>query len=182
MLRRSSAAALLLFTGLASGRAVDAPRVPRNDPPSSLDPGPTGKVKLSHENRRAVSCAAQRNKKNEITCKVERVDADSATTLVLHPIAPARIAVKDKRPNVTVSFASQVGKQEKTLELGVGDWEIEWPGHDKFPRFRIHEGDDFLIKLRTDTGKCKKQKDECVLSTRDSSRECTVPDPHRPPG
>ena len=48
----------------------------------------------------------------------------------LHPVPAARITVKDKRQNIAINLASQRGRQERTLELGFGEWEVEWSGLD----------------------------------------------------
>ena len=161
--------------------AVDAsvsPRSPRNDPPNSFDPGAKGKLKISHEHRRALSCSAKREK-NQVVCNAERRDADSATSLVLHPIPSARITAKDKRQDMTVNFGSQRGRQEKALELGFGEWEVEWSGLDARPRFRVDSTDEFEVELRTLTGKCKKSNDECLLEPNAASKECNIPSGRR---
>jgi len=152
--------------------------VPALDPPNSLDPGPKGKVRFEHDHQRAIACTAQREGKQS-SCRADRQPADSATQLVLRPLPPARITVKDRRQNVELVFSSQVGRQDRTLELGAGDWEVDWPGYDKRPHFRVRPGDEFDIPLRTLSGSCKRARDECVLETATIARECSVPDGQR---
>jgi len=167
---------LLVGTPAALGLAAQSinPRSPSNGPPNSFDPGAKGKLKLSHEHRRAIGCSAKREK-NETVCTADRRDGDSATSLVLHPIPPARITAKDRRQDLPVTFSSQRGRQEKTLELGFGEWEVEWSGLDARPRFRVDSADEFEVALQTLTGRCKKSNDECVLEPNASSKECNIP-------
>jgi hypothetical protein len=169
MVLRLSIALLTAALGVGASQ-----RSPSNDPPSSFDPGAKGKLKISHEHRRALACSATREK-NETVCIAERRDADSATSLVLRPIPPPRITAKDKRQELTVNFASQRGRQERTLELGAGEWAVEWSGLEARPHFRVESADEFEVKLRTLTGKCKKSKDECVLEPTAASKECEIP-------
>jgi hypothetical protein len=168
----------LSLIALGTALGLVGPRSPRHEPPNSLDPGAKGKLKLSHEHRRALACTAKREK-NEVICTADRRDADSATSLTLLPIRPARIAVKDKRQTVTVNFSSQRGRQEKTLDLGFGEWEVEWSGLEPRPRFRVESADEFEVELRTLTGKCKKSNDECVLEPGAASKECKIPSGRR---
>jgi hypothetical protein len=179
MLPRFCCAAVMLGASLAS--AVPAERASlakTTEPPSSISPKPSGKLKFSHEHRRVLSCSAERSGPNP-SCREKRADADSATSLVLRPIAPPRLPAKLKRQSVTVSFGSQVGRQEKDVELGAGDWQIEWPGYEHRPTFKVEPGDGFEIKLRSRSGACKKAGPECVLSTAGTAKECTIPDQRR---
>ncbi len=99
-----------------------------DDPPSSLEPGaPRGKIRFFHVHKKAVACSFAK-KADKPTCKASRELADSATTLKLRPVSDSRaINGGDKRQTVTLALPGQHARVEKRIELGVGDWEVEWP-------------------------------------------------------
>jgi hypothetical protein len=177
MLRFGSVLALIV--GALAFKPATEP-LPSGDPPSSLDPAPKGKVRLSHERLRAVACAFAREKDRPV-CRAQRAQIDSLTTLVLHPIGKVHIGrPKDKRQRVTVVFGSRIGRQEQIVELGAGEWEVEWDGYGKRPRFRVVASDEFEIKLSTLKGACSKSSQECVLDASVTSKDCAIPETQRP--
>ena len=153
--------------------------VPIDDPPSSLEPGaPRGKVRFFHVNKKAVSCEAKA-KAQKTVCRASRELADSATTLKLRPVSDSRtISGNDKRQTVTLSLPSQHARVDKRIELGVGDWEIDWAERSKHERFRVGDGDEYDISLRTLTGSCKKKQDLCALDTEPKHYKVVVPVAH----
>jgi hypothetical protein len=169
---------LATVTGVLAFGAPVAERVRGGNPPNSFGPGSTGKVRFSHERLRTVECASARAK-DQLICRSEHAQMDSATTLVLHPIASAGPSPKDKRMRVTVAFGNRMGRQERARDLGAGKWEIEWDGYSRRPRFRVAGGDDFEITLRTLKGTCAKSGRECVLDTAATKKDCAIPEAHR---
>jgi hypothetical protein len=151
-----------------------------DDPPSSLDPGaPRGRIHFTHAHDRVVACREQR-KDGALTCRDTREPAGAALTLQLHPIADSRtISGEDKRQAVSVSLVGDDGRAEKRVVLGVGDWEIEWAGRPRREAFRVLDGDDYKIKLRTVSGECRKRDDECRLVPEARVQEVSVPKAHR---
>jgi hypothetical protein len=150
MLSASILAAILGLPLVSSGS---------QEPPSSLDPGQHGTVNLSHTAKRVKACAFNKQRQ---TCTAEKESVDSSTSVTLTPIADAQIATKDKRETVVVHLGKEGGVAQK-LQLGVGVWEIAWPGKQEKDRFFVAENDEFDVKLVTQVGSCKKDQDRCAL-------------------
>lgn len=142
------------------------------EPPSSLEPMRHGTVNLSHEARRVTACTAK-VEPQKTTCVATRQAADSTTKLTLKPVAGGDPTAKDRREAREISLPKDT--QAQKLELGVGVWEIEWPGRSDKDRFFVAEHDEFDVKLRTEIGACKKQKDECRLKTDSTSLTVNIP-------
>ena len=162
-----SAIALLVAGPLLAG-VRPAPSV---DPPSSLEPGaPRGVVGLSHDRVRIKACTLDTSKPDK-KCNETRASAEATASVTLHPVGRRRIAGPDPRKPVTVS----VGRQSKSLELDVGVWELEWPGHAKRDRFEVDEGVEFAVKLSSVQGRCRLEKNECTLDAGAISRKVEIP-------
>ena len=140
------------------------------EPPSSLEPGQRGTVNLSHAAVRVVSCAL--NKK--LTCSAAKQGVDSSATVSLNPIPDAQITSKDKRESVQVSLPKEGGVAQK-LVLGMGVWEVAWPGRIEKDRFFVAENDEFDVKLTTQIGTCKKVKDACSLKADQTHLQVKIP-------
>jgi hypothetical protein len=162
-----SALAVLLAAPLVAA-IKPAPSV---DPPSSLEPpGPRGTVALSHDGSRVKSCTLD-TKAEKQKCTETRAALESATSIVLHPAGKRSVAGPDPRKPVSLSC----GRQKKEVELEVGIWELEWPGHAKRERFEVEDGLEFGIKLSTTQGRCRLQKNECSLVADAISRKVEIP-------
>ncbi|MFO0571676.1 MAG: hypothetical protein U0263_38970 [Polyangiaceae bacterium] len=141
------------------------------EPPSSLDPGQRGTVNLSHAATRVVACSLNKQKQ---TCTADKEPADSSSTVTLSPIITAQITGKDKREPVQVSLPKDGGVPQK-LVLGVGVWEVVWPGRSERDRFFVAENDEFDVKLSTQIGTCKKAKDTCNLRADQTQLQVKIP-------
>lgn len=145
--------------------------------PDSLEPGPRGRVRVTHRHRKIVQCRT-RGKAPKLKCRSTREDADVETKLSIKPIPDPSVAERDQRQPVEVTFPSQLQRGEKWLELPVGTWEVVW--QDTAPkRFEVRDEDEFKIWLRTVTGACKPEKKECVLHPGEQSRRVVIPRRHR---
>jgi hypothetical protein len=143
------------------------------EPPSSLEPMRRGTVSLSHEANRVTACTPK-VAEQKLTCVSTRQAADSTTTLTLKPVAGEDVTNKDRREAQQIALPKESGQVQK-LELGVGIWEIEWPGRVEKDRFFVAENDEFAVKLRTEIGTCKKVKDECRLKSDQTQLEVKIP-------
>ena len=149
---------------------------PEGDPPSSLEPGaPRGKVRVTHRNRKIRSCYLHKKKSGKLRCRSRREDAPSGATVAIHPVNADGVSEDDGRAPVTVDFPNDAGRQQKWLELAVGDWEVRW-GPKPYKRFRVSDGDEFKVWFRTVTGKCVlgKKTRECTLSPSDRSQRVVI--------
>jgi hypothetical protein len=164
--------AVLLFAG---GIRANPGQAPEADPPSSLEPAdPRGEILFSHRHRRVAGCEVER-KRDKSTCRARERDADSATSLTLRPVLTRRLTGEDRREQIRIDFPSERGRLTQRHSLGVGDWEIDWPGHANRDRFRVDDGDAYEIRLRSISGKCRLVREACSLVTRASSRQVAIP-------
>lgn len=163
----------LKATILAAVVAMPLVSAAGQEPPSSLEPVRRGTVNISHEARRVTACTAK-VEQQKTSCVATRQAADSSTTLTLKPVSEGDVATKDRREAQHVALPKEGGQVQK-LELGVGIWEVEWPGRSEKDRFYVAEHDEFAVKLRTDIGACKKQKDECRLKADQTQLEVNIP-------
>lgn len=160
-----------LFTSFfLAGSAMSL--VPAEKPPSSLGEAQTGRVTFTHTSQRVVACNAK-GKGKDLKCRSDRVSLDATTSVTLHPTPSAEVADKDKRQPVSIGLPKTSGPVEVSLAAGV--WEIDWPGRNESDRFFVGAGDEFGIRLATQSGICKKQKDECILATDHSAQRVTIP-------
>ncbi|MBE7485143.1 MAG: hypothetical protein HS104_34895 [Polyangiaceae bacterium] len=164
---------VLKATILAAIVALPLVSAAGQQPPSSLEPLRRGTVSLSHEATRVTACTAK-VEQQKLSCVPTRQAADSSTTLTLKPVAGNDVASKDRREAQQVALPKD-GTQVQKLELGVGIWEIEWPGRSEKDRFFVAERDEFAVKLRTEIGACQKAKDECRLKTDRTQLTVNIP-------
>jgi hypothetical protein len=163
---------VLKSTILATILAVPLVSAAGQEPPSSLEPQRMGHVTLSHQARRVTACVAK--PANKSGCSATRQAVDSATSLVLRPVVAADVASKDRREPQKIALPKD-GATPRKLDLGVGIWEIEWPGRNDKDRFFVAEHDEFAVKLRTDIGTCSKVKDECRLKADQTRLTVSIP-------
>ncbi|MFO0565133.1 MAG: hypothetical protein U0263_05695 [Polyangiaceae bacterium] len=140
-------------------------------PPSSLEAERSGKVLLSHVAKRITECTAS-SKDGKLVCSANRESVDPATSVMLEPVPDGSVSRKDRREARTLTLPKE-GKANVTL--GVGTWEVAWPGRVERDRFYVAEGDEFAIELRTEVGACKKVKNECRLKTDQTKLEVKIP-------
>ena len=139
------------------------------DPPSSLEPSDArGTVALSHQERRVVSCKAEKK-----GCADSREKLGGTASIALHPIVNPDLTKPDPRKSVTLTL----GAQPKSLELRVGTWELEWPGHAKRRRFQVVEGAALPIRLSTTRGECRRTGTRCTLRSDAVTRRIEVGSP-----
>ncbi len=152
---------LLTILSLGAGSLFFAS--PKEQPPSSLEHSRTAQVTFAHVAKRVIACGAK-GKGKDLKCEAEHASADATTSLTLSPVGNASVSGKDKREPVTLSFPKTSGQPIK-VALGPGVWEMAWPGRNKHDRFVVAEGDEVGIRLVTEAGACKRQKDDCILTT-----------------
>ena len=145
--------------------------------PGSLDPVRTGAVSFIHDARRVVACSAK-VEQNKTTCIATRQIADASTSLTLRPVASGDVTAKDTREAVQFKLPKESGYVQK-LDLAVGTWELDWPGHSDKDRFFVADRDEFAVKLSTEIGACVKNKTECRLKTDRTRLEVKIPNRSR---
>jgi hypothetical protein len=160
-----SLTAIVLGGGLALPLAS-----PGQKPPSSLEPVHRGVVSFSHDAKRVVACNAKRDG-GILVCLGQREPTDAATELELRPISQSTLVGQDKREQVHVA----VNRDPRRVELGIGLWEIDWPGRNQHDRFYVADADEFGIGLRTEVGSCKKAGKDCALKTDETVLEVKIP-------
>lgn len=144
--------------------------VPVEKPPSSLQPQ-AGRVAFSHSSQKTIGCTSK-GKGKDLKCSPELTNIDRGATITLHPVRGAGVSDKDARQTVNVSLP---GSAPVEVPLSRGVWELEWSGRSERDRFYVGGGDELSITLSTVLGACKKQKDECLLSTEGTSRKVNIP-------
>jgi hypothetical protein len=146
--------------------------VPTEKPPSSLEPTQSGRVTFTHTSERVIGCSAK-GKGKDLKCVADKAASDASTSLVLRPSSSSQVAEKDKRQPVTVSLPASPRPVEITLGSGV--WEIDWSGRSERERFYVGGGDSFNIGLASESGSCKRQKDDCLLATDKTTHKVAIP-------
>ena len=96
-------------------------------PPSSLEPSVKHRVvSVAHRHQRVKSCTDAA--RAAPACRPVLEDADSATAVTLRRLGKVPNTA-DNPSAVVVSFETRKGRQEQSVELALGGWVVDWPGH-----------------------------------------------------
>jgi hypothetical protein len=136
--------------------------------------GKPGKIKLSHEARKVVSCEKV-VEEGEAECRpASREPAKSGAKVKINPLK------EDESPSeasaLSVELDNQVGQQSRVIEIGAGKWELVWQGATILrDKFFVDAGDEFDIALQTDIGVCRLKGDQCSLDTEKRQQSIEIP-------
>ena len=167
----------------AAALAAESPgRKPRERPPSSLEPGEVrGKVVLTHDHQRVVSCRGV-SKRGRVSCQEEQEASEIGTSLQLRPVDPSgKLSKADRRVTVDVKLADAPNPQEQEVELAAGCWEVQWSHFTERARFVLADGDELSIGLFTVSGACQRVRARCVVAPATVKRRVQIPERHRVP-
>lgn len=143
-------------------------------PPSSLEPSVKKRsVRVSHRHQRIRSCVALGEAPGFITCSPRLEDADSATTVTFNP-TNATVSSASERRAVVLQFGTQVGRQDRSVELALGSWSIDWPGARAAKHLDISIKSAPTVALRTLSGRCDRTRTGCAVTAGTVSQRITV--------
>ena len=138
-------------------------------PPSSLQPSPRPQpsnlkrtVRVSHRSQRVRKCDVLKTR-DEFSCAPQLEETDSATTVTFRHVAPPDSTADSASDAVVVSFPNHVGLQEQNTGLVLGQWDVEWPGERALKRMQIGDHSELSVALKTTSGRCEMQHDQCRL-------------------
>jgi hypothetical protein len=117
-------------------------------------------VTVVHRHRAIRECAFNASSG---VCTGPELDADTATTVRFEPVGVAKAAPKPSRRFIELSFSRQLGIQERTINLTVGDWLIDWSGAATIARLRVTTAARPSVTLVTSTGRCRVRDGRCQL-------------------
>jgi hypothetical protein len=137
-------------------------------------------VTVSHNHWKLTACNAH-HASGRLVCRAQKIEADAALSLQLRPVRTPELVGKDPRRRVSVAVPGGISPESVTVRLRAGTWEIDWPGHKAHERFLVGDGDEFRIRLVTDTGRCRRVKRSCRLTPGKTDRSVKIPDAHRAP-
>jgi hypothetical protein len=133
------------------------------EPPSSLEPeGKTRNVRLSHRHRRVVSCEESK-KAGTSGCIPTFKEADSATRIRLLRLFQ-RISSVTSDNAVVVDFPSEVGRQQRSVPLRLGRWQIDWGSSVGPNLFSVSADFAPEIVLETRSGECQALDSGCRVT------------------
>jgi hypothetical protein len=158
--------------------AGDAPATAGKDEPAEQKPARAlkpGKIKLSHEARRVVSCEKV-VEDDEAVCKpATREPAKSGAKIKINPLKEDGESSAGGEP-LSVETDNQVGEQSKVIEIAGGKWELVWQGGTTLrDKFFVDPGDEFDIALQTDIGVCRLKGEQCSLDTDKRQQSIEIP-------
>lgn len=159
-------AVLLVSSGARSTRGTV-------DPPSSLEPVVKHRVvRVSHRHQRTRGCVV-RQATAGFTCSAQLEESDSTTTVTFSPSGGAVSSVSARRALV-VTFGKRAGRQDKSIELALGRWSIDWPGARTVKYVDVGAGSSPVVALRTISGRCDPADRGCTLNANAISRRISV--------
>ena len=143
-------------------------------PPSSIEPSVKKRtVRVSHRHQRIRSCVALGETAGFITCSPRLEEADSATTVTFSPTNAAVSSVSERRA-VVLLFGTHAGRQDKSVELALGSWSIDWPGARAAKYIDVGVKSSPTVALRTLSGRCVRTRSGCSVVTDTVSQRITV--------
>jgi hypothetical protein len=157
-------------------RAADssdpAQKVGEQKPAKAAKPG---KIKLSHEARRVVSCEKV-VEDDEAVCKpATREPAKSGAKVKINPLKEDGESATGGEA-VSVEIDNQLGEQSRVIEMASGKWELVWQGGTTLrDKFFVDAGDEFDIALQTDIGVCRLKGEQCSLDTEKRQQSIEIP-------
>ena len=133
------------------------------EPPSSLEPeGKTRMVRLSHRHRRLASCEKSRQAGTS-GCTPTFTDADSATSLRLLRLFQ-RISSVTSDNTVIIDFPSEIGRQQRSVPLRLGRWQIDWGSSVGPSLFSVSADFAPELVLETRSGECQALASGCRVT------------------
>jgi hypothetical protein len=111
-----------------------------------------------------------------LSCTPELDDRDSATVVTFRQVALPDSSSGSADQTVAVAFPSHVGLQERSTELALGQWDIEWPGARELQRVQIDASSEVPVALKTTSGRCEMRDDQCRVVGGEVRRRVAVTD------
>jgi len=144
--------------------------------PAKPAPAKPGKVKLSHEARKVLSCEKVMDEGEAVCRPATREPAKSGAKVKLNPIEGEGAEPGQARSPQSVELDDKVGEQSRVLTIEVGNWEMVWQGAATMrDKFFVKAGDEFDIALQTDIGVCRLKGAECALDKDKKQQSVEIP-------
>lgn len=169
-------------SAVADGASADGAR--SGDPEAGDKPGEQlpkhkadkpGKIKVSHEARRVVSCEKVVEEKETVCKPATREPAKSGAKVTINPGKDDDAPASGAKP-LSVEIDNQVGEQSRVVEIESGKWELVWQGATVLrDKFFVESGDEFDIALQTDIGVCRLKGEQCSLDTEKRQQSIEIP-------
>jgi hypothetical protein len=113
---------------------------------------------------------------DELSCTSEFEDTDSATAVTFRQATLPDSTSGGASEAVVVDLPSHVGQQERSTELALGQWDIEWPGEGALKRMQVGADSELSVALKTTSGRCEVHHRQCRLVRGVVSRNVAVAD------
>jgi hypothetical protein len=156
-------------TLLATSSTAAITRTPA--PPSSLAPqAQSVQVRVKHRHRAVRECIQL---PLPSSCVGREAEGDTAAVIEFERLSVVNASLHP-RSALRVAFPHRNGPQAQAIELGVGDWLIDWRGSERIERLQVKAGAQPQVTLTTTSGSCERIGARCVLVPGVRARRLTI--------